>query len=408
MKKNLLLFALFLASFATTCSAKWELVKEMNAAYGFFITSEGTMLLSNYDDYFDDGCIYVSDDDGVNWTKTNAPGHFYCEYYEVDGHVFATGYGANIARSDDDGHTWKVINYSSALKGLPSATLDNFIGTACYGITYHNGSLYIGDYMFGVLATDDWGETWRQVDPDGISYDVEDKSGKGGKAIENIYHLSEYNGTLLCHGLYKVYRFNDATGKWVYVRKSNNMAVHTIFKGELVTGCSMPNESMSTPFLYRTTDLKKWTNVKHPTGVADTNVRALSSDDNRIYAALQYGGVYMTSNFGTTWHFISEGLPHVYNEWEAKFEESYISTLQLVPTQDYLYAVMYNEPWNIDQHSSGLYRISMAELDAIDPTAISTVAAPLAPAAQPYALDGRRAAAGQKGVFVERGRKVVR
>lgn len=408
MKKTLLLFALFLASFAT-CSAKWEYVKELNAAYGFFITKDGTMLLSNYDFYFDDGGIFVSDDNGTTWTKSNAADHFYCEYYEAGGYVFACGYGANVARSADGGHTWQVLNYASALKGLPYADASSIEGTACYGITCHDGRLYIGDYMYGVLSTDDWGETWSQVDPEGLMYEVSDKGGKGSKAIENIYHLSEYNGTLLCHGLYNVFRFDDASGKWVYVRQSNDMAVHTVFHGELFTGCSMPNENASTPFLYRTTDLNKWSSVPHPDGVIDTNVRALSSDACRIYAALQYGGVFMTSDEGKTWHHVSEGLPHVYNEWEEKYEESFISTLQLVPTKDYLYAVMYNEPWNIDQHTSGLYRISMAELEAIDPTGIATVmATPAVPAAPCYTLDGRLAKSGQKGCFIEGGQKILR
>lgn len=403
MKKTLLLLALFLASFAT-CSAKWEMVYELNAAYGFFITKDGTMLISNYDSYFDDGGIFVSDDNGATWTKTNATDHYYNEYFEADGHVFAAGYGANIARSDDGGHTWKVINYGSALKGLPHATSDNISGTACYGITSHDGRLYAADYMYGVIASDDWGETWSPVDPDGLSYETEGKDGKGGKAIENLYKISEYNGTLLAHGLYKLYAFDDATGKWKALRNSNNMAVYTVFNGELFTGCSMPNESMSTPFLYRTTDLRKWTNVGHPDGVLDTNVRALASDDCRIYAALQYGGVYMTSDCGKTWHFISDGLPRVYNEWEEKYEDYFISTLQVVPTKDYLYALMYNEPWNVDQHSSGLYRISMDELEEVDPTGIGAIlATSAAPAPSLYSLDGRRAKAGQKGCFIEGG-----
>lgn len=409
MKHFLLLLSLFFAS-TSSFAAEWELVHELNAAYGLYVTKDGTMLMSNYDFYFEDGGIFVSDDQGATWTKTDVADHYYNEYFEVDDYVFAAGYGANIARSNDGGHTWQVLNYASALKGLPNATADNISGTACYGITCHDGRLYAADYMYGVIASDDWGETWSPVDPDGLSYETEGKDGKGGKAIENLYKISEYNGTLIAHGLYKIYALDDATGTWKALRNSNNMAVYTIFHGELFTGCSMPNENMSTPFLYRTTDLKTWKHVGHPEGVLDTNIRALTSDESRIYAALQYGGVFMTSDCGQTWHFISEGLPHVYNMYEGYFYDDYIlSTLQLVATKDYLYALMYNEPWNIDQHTSGLYRISMAELEEIDPTGINATTIPLsAPAAPTFSLDGRRTKVAQKGCVIEGNKKVLR
>lgn len=406
MKKILLLFALIFSA-VQTYAAEWELLHEQSAAYGFFITQEGVMLLSDYDDMSTSGGIFYSEDNGLSWEKSNAKDFYYSKFLEVGDYVFAVGYKCRIARSEDGGRTWDILNYSRACQGLPNATTSNLNSSAAYGIVYHNNRLYVSDFSFGVVASDDWGETWEQVDPESMTQNVDDGGKGGGKLIENLYMLSEYDGTLLAYGLYNVYKYDDTTGKWSIIRGSNCMAVNTIFHGALFTGCSMPNDNFDTPFLYRTTDLKKWSAVAHPTGVMDTNVRALSSDQCRIYAALQWGGVYMTSDEGATWHKLCDGLPHVLEYGTNKETDMLLSTLQVWPAKDYLYAVIYNEPWNDNQHTSGLYRISMADLEAIDPTSVSTVQLP-AVQGLTYDLLGRRSANANQGVQIVDGKKMIR
>lgn len=406
MKKILLLFALILSSIQTF-AAEWEMLREQNAAYGFYITQEGVMLLSDYDDYTKTGGIFYSEDNGISWEKSNAKDFYYSKFLEVGDYVYAVGYKCRVARSEDGGRTWDILNYSRALEGLPSATADNLESSAAYGITYHKGRLYVADFSFGVVSSDDWGETWEQVSPQSMMQDVDDGGKGGGKAIENLYMLSEYNDILLAYGLYNVYRYNDSTKKWTVLRHSNCMAVNTIFHDKLFTGCSMPNENFDTPFLYCTSNLIKWSNVAHPDGVIDTNVRALASDEARIYAALQFGGVYMTSNEGESWTKICEGLPHPIDFSTGKEASSYLSTLQLWPAKDYLYAVMYNEPWNESQHTSGLYRIKMSDLEVLDPTGVESIST-TQPATTAYDLLGRRANAADKGISIRGGKKVIK
>lgn len=407
MKKILLVFALIVSCLQAS-AAEWELLREQNAAYGFFITQEGVMLLSDYDDFSTSGGIFYSEDNGLTWERSNAKDFYYSKFIEAGDYVYAVGYKCRVARSEDGGRTWEILNYSRALNGLPYATTDNFNSSAAYGIAFHNGRLYVADFSFGVVVSDDCGETWQQVDPESLMQDVDDGGKGGGKMIENLYMLSEYDGTLIAYGLYNVFKLNDETGKWEYVRGSNCMAVNTVFHGELFTGCSMPNDNFDTPFLHRTTDLKQWGAVSHPAGVMDTNVRALTSDNARIYAALQWGGVYMTSDEGATWHHISKGLPHTIDYSTGKESSNYLSTLQLWPAQDYLYAVMYNEPWNESQHTSGLYRIKMSDLEDIDPTGIATVVAAPVTTLPAYDLQGRPAAANHRGLSVTAGKKIVR
>lgn len=408
MKKLLFLFVSIIIS-VSAYAAEWEMLREQNAAYGFFITNEGVMLLSDYDDFTKTGGIFYSEDNGLSWEKSNAKDFYYSKFIEAGDYVFAVGYKCRVARSEDGGRTWDILNYSRACSGLPNATTDNLNSSAAYGIVYHNGRLYVSDFSFGVVASDDWGETWTQVDPESMMQDVDDGGKGGGKMIENLYMLSEYNGTLMAHGLYNVYAFDDETQKWSDLTWSNCMAVYTVFNGKYFAGRSMPNDDFNSPFLLSTSDLKNWTNIGHPTGVADTNVRALTSDNARIYAALQWGGVYMTSDEGKTWHEINNGLPHVLEYGTGKDTGMILSTLQVWAAKDYLYAVIYNEPWNESQHTSGLYRIKMSDLELMDPTGVQSVALS-ADNADAYDMQGRRVSshADSKGIYIVGGKKFVK
>lgn len=406
MKKFLLLFALVLSS-VQAFAAEWEMLREQNAAYGFYITKEGIMLLSDYDDFTKSGGIFYSEDNGLSWEKSNAKDFYYSKFIEAGSYIFAVGYKCRVARSEDGGRTWDILNYSRACNGLPNATTDNLNSSAAYGIVYHNERLYVSDFSFGVVASNDWGETWEKVDPESMMQDVDDGGKGGGKMIENLYMLSEYDGTLMAHGLYNVYKFNDVTQSWEYLTWSNCMAVYTVFNGKYFAGRSMPNDDFNSPFLLCTSDLKNWTNIGHPTGVADCNIRALTSDNARIYAALQWGGVYMTSDEGQTWHEINKGLPHVLEYGTGKDTGMLLSTLQVWAAKDYLYAVIYNEPWNESQHTSGLYRIKMSDLEVLDPTGVESVSTSQ-PATTVYDLLGRRASAADKGVYICNGKKVIK
>lgn len=407
MKKILLLFVSIIIS-VSAYAAEWEMLHEQNAAYGFYITQEGVMLLSDYDDFTKAGGIFYSEDNGLSWEKSNAKNFYYSKFIEAGDYIYAVGYSCRVARSEDGGRTWDILNYNRALNGLPYASLDNFNSSAAYGIVYHNGRLYVSDFSFGVVASDDWGETWTSVDAESMMQDVDDGGKGGGKMIENLYMLSEYNGTLLAHGLYNVYAFNDETQKWSYLTWSNCMAVYTVFNGKYFAGRSMPNDDFNSPFLLGTSDLKNWTNISHPSNEMSTNVRALTSDGARIYAAIQFGAVYMTSDEGETWYNISAGLPHIVDPYTNKESDAYYSVLQLCPSKDYLYAVVYNEPWNEFQHTSGLYRIKMSDLEEINPTGIQSTML-RATSAENYDLQGRRVNnAAAKGLYIVGDKKIIK
>lgn len=153
--RSLLLF-LLLFFVSINSYADWELVKQLDATYATFVTKSGNILLSDFR-IERDGGIYISTNEGDTWTKTNAKDYNYNKFVEVGNYIFAIGYGANIARSSDGGHTWTECTYANAVRDIFSE--DNMPYTVCYACAYHKNKLYVADFcggwyiVFGRLRT---------------------------------------------------------------------------------------------------------------------------------------------------------------------------------------------------------------------------------------------------------------
>ena len=414
MKKSLLLTATLALSLlcSTPAKAEWELMHEQNATYTFHITKDGTMLLSDFL-WEMNGGIYISEDHGATWTHTGAKDYNYSNFYEFGDYIYAIGYGCHIARSEDGGHTWDILYYGRALEeaGVPHANPDNLESSQVQAMALYNDKLYVADCNFGVVMSDDWGETWKTTDYKSLSYEVDD-GGKGdGTAIDFLYNLVVYNGKLMATALYRCYEYLPATNKWKVIRNDSNVtAVWTIFNNTLYVGRSIFNMSTEIPFLMKTNDLKTWKDTGRPSNTVDTNVRALYSDKDCIYAGLQNGGLYFSYDGGATWNCCNEGLPHRYEN--GKLTEEYQHLLRIISDDEYVYVAMYNEPWNESEHSSGVYRISRYELDGFRPAGIGELANETSPIKEEreglFDLTGRRVNNCMPGISIQSGKKVIR
>lgn len=340
--------------------AKWELFKQLDATHSVHITKSGVMLLSDYN-YDRKGGIYYSTDKGATWTKAGIADYNYNKFFETDEYVFALGYSGRIARSDDEGKTWEILNYTLPLKGLvPDEDLEY---TACYGMAYHKGKLFIGDFVGGgVLYSEDMGETWNLTDRTSLSVALPDnpetKADKDNKAVENIYNVVSFNGNLYAFGLYCIYKYVEESNSWQVIRyDSNFMAQATIFKDRLYCGRSTPNETIDSPFLEWTYDGEEWGWSARPEGQVDTNVRTIGHDDNNLYVGLQTRGMYYSVDEGDTWINISEGLPYM-NDFVT---DMYISPLQIVTDDEYIYVAMFEHMFS-NRKVSGLYRMAKKDL----------------------------------------------
>lgn len=357
-----MLFGVFLSLLLPPTAAAqnqtpWEQVKSCKATYAFHITENGTWLISDY--LFDQtGGIQVSKDGGATWSKAGVADYNYNGFFEAGDYVFATGAAGRIARSADGGSTWELLNYTRAMQGVLDEELWDY--TQCYAIELHKGRLYIGDFSGGgVMCSDDFGETWRQVGHESLTYTIE-AEGKGSQtATENLYNLASYNGSLYCFGLYYVFRLNEETGNWEVVRNDSNfMSRSVVHQGRLCCGRSVTNYDFGTPFIETIEEDGSWGEVQRPSGLMDNNIRAIGSDGDCLYVGLQNGGFYYTPDGGDNWADLNNGYPvsYVQDGWTY-----YLSPMTITATDDYVYVALYDTPWA--QHdNSGVWRIPKASL----------------------------------------------
>ena len=343
MKKVFLKTFIFLslASFLSPKSfaAEWEQIMTNPNTYAHFITSAGVQLVSDYSDYRDGG-IFRSQDGGMIWEDCGVEDYWYSKFYETGEYVFAIGSSCRIARSNDKGITWEMLDYSEPLKSYYSPEMLEM--TCCYAITELNGSLYIGDFISGiVLRSENYGDTWEETDRESLIINV-----NGEKILDPVYNLVGYDGKIYSFGLYSVHTLDPAEGVWHELPISSNcMAISVIMDDLLICGRSMPDESPSTSFLLYT-DGTSWNTIDRPQ-TPDNNVRALHSDGNWLFAANSGGPVWYTDNFGDQWQ-LADGLPEL------------LFPLTLSTDDKYLYTALYSPlP---DDLLSGVWRISKEDL----------------------------------------------
>lgn len=341
-------------------NAQWEFFKQLDAAQAVHITKGGVMLISDYN--FDRlGGIHYSTDKGATWTKCDIADFNYNKFYETDEYVFALGYSGRIARSDDEGKTWELINYTLPLKGIiPQADLES---DACYGMTLHHGKLFICDFVGGgVLYSEDMGESWNLTDRASLSITLsggkaETRAGKDDTTVEAIYNVISFNDELYAFGVYCVYKYDEANNSWIRIRNDSNfMAVGTTFKGKMYCGRSTMNSTINSPFLEWTEDGVDWGWSARPDDTTDTNVRAIANDAHNLYVGMQTEGFYYSTDEGDTWHNISEGLP--YND----LIKQYLSPLQIVTDDEYVYVAMFELSFAQNHLQSGIYRYAKKDL----------------------------------------------
>lgn len=331
-----------LVAIALSASAEWEQFMSLPCTYAHFVTSEGIHLVSDLRDEQDGGITY-SDDNGQTWVKTDLKDYWFSNFYEADGYVFATAGACRIARSEDGGRTWDILNYSKTVSPfIDPKALDS---TCCYAITSLDGVLYIGDFCGGgILRSEDYGETWETTDRESLLINV----GAAEPLMDSFYNLTAFNGKIYCFGLYSVHSLDVANGKttWdVEPINSNFMSSVTVMGDKLIGGRSLMNFGTDIEYLV-CYDGNEWGQIPRP-DTDDNNVRAILADGELLITAHHGGPVYYTNNFGESWN-VTEGLP------------AYTYPLSLVADEKYVYTAIYSPvPTNT---ASGVWRIAKSEL----------------------------------------------
>lgn len=364
MKNYKNFFSVILVFVALACSsgayAAWEQIQVLPAAQNVFVAPNGNLISSDFIFEYTGG-IWYSQDKGTTWTKCDVEDHAYTLMVQAGDYIIASGEGCNLARSNDNGITWEVLNYGYMFVDYISE--EGVEWDVAYAMTYYNNKLYVADLGGGgVIFSEDFGETWTLTDRESLKYDTGSSKSvaKGdGTALDSYYNLAENNGRLLLFGMYFIYRLNEDGHTWELLRTDSNfMGVSAKWEDKLVCGRAIPNYTDQVPFLEYTADGgTSWGEVPRPEGMIDNNVRAMHSDEMGMYVALQNGGMYFTEDFGTTWSNISDGMPYTTTDAGDLYEAPLIITSDA----DYVYVAIYKEPW-LQSNVSGVYRLAKSSL----------------------------------------------
>ncbi len=258
-----------------------------------------------------DSGMYRSNDNGNSWIKLGFPSGYVSALKENGTDIFA-GTGGGAIHSRDGGMNWTDA-------GLGNHRI--------------NGFAMIGPYEFaggeGLFLSTDHGDNWTAMDsgltntyvlalavigtevfagtPDGVFRSID--SGRtwslaGSKAsIVNISVLAVLGHTLFVgtdgQG---VYHTSDDGGSWSVdtVGLLDPNVVSLVVSGTALFAGTVTG-------VFRSTDRGDvWTK----TGMTFIDIAALAVEDTNLYAGTDGGGIFRSSNEGTSWVSASTGLPH--------------------------------------------------------------------------------------------------
>lgn len=213
--------------------------------------------------------IFKSVDAGENWTKTSPDNSNFKDIKIRPGsvtHAYAIS-NRGFYRSVDGGDSWTLV--PPATGGYPSG------GRHVIGVTPANDSLVYmisGDAKYqGCFLSRDFGQTWltQSTTPNILGYEYDGSDAKSQAGYDLMIHVDPVNPMLVFAGGINIWKSTDGGKKWT---------ITSHWWGDR-------------------------TNEVH----ADQHAFAYNPLNSRIYAGND-GGVYYTSNQGSSWTEISEGL----------------------------------------------------------------------------------------------------
>lgn len=348
--------ALVLLACAAGANAQWTKSLEIPGAYAVFSTSQNTLLATSWDyDNPNSKAIYRSTDAGKTWTATKARQNYYTNYCEADGKIFVNAEGCRVARSDDDGQTWMILNYQELAAKYASEKELPYI--QAYGICYDPElkRLYVAVFSptVGVIYSDDFGETWKVTHRQSQLLDF----GGGVQEMDTYYNMAFFNGKAYVMGLYTVKVYDPKTDRWTnLIHNCQALGVVTEKDGRLFLGHGMEIEPGY--FLLSTPDGKVYTKHPLPNDEVYAYVRALNSDDKNIYVGVRDVYVRYSPDNATTWYEAGKGLPRYHYTSLANDNEN-------------LYVAVYHA----DKAKSGIWQIAKADLNKVPVNGIEGAAA---------------------------------
>lgn len=353
---------------AASAISQWECSLKLTAADAVFVTSKGTVLAADNDFHFaPTSGIHYSTDEGDTWTQADVMPYLYNYFFEAGDYVFALGESARIARSEDDGKTWIVLNYERCIEDLVEPSEMEYVTgyTASYDPELKRIYVPIYSSTVGVIYSDDFGVTWNLADRESLMLHFDDTD-----AIDTLYGSSFFNGKLYVHGIYFIYAYDPDADKWSFVLtpeskpyNSNFLCVLAQRDGVLYAARAMEDQDPEKAFVQYTTDMVHWEKFGHPSNILTNYVRSIVTDEEYLYAATINLGIYRTKDKGEHWEYIGDGMP-LHPQYAPCFADRSVA---LALSENYLFVAQHD----FFNATSGIYRVKRGEDMGIDADIVS-------------------------------------
>jgi len=231
---------------------------------------------------------YRSLDNGANWTLKNngiSSDYFIFSGIVRDGSNLVvaasnTQFQVNTYRSTDEGTNWTAGTTMPPWFFLPAQ------------IIAKDGRLFAATYSSGVFMSTNYGDSWAAAN--------------NGIPFTSIDAIAVHNNDLFAAGN-EVYRSTDDGANWTLA--NTGIPSFAGINKLASTGSSLYATRAYSSSVYRTTDMgTSWTAVTPLPGPGGTD---LISSGTNLLAGVINAGVYLSSNGGTSWTNVRDGLPTV-------------------------------------------------------------------------------------------------
>lgn len=327
--KTILFIVVFTAS--NLIFSAWQQVNGLNGLNIFCMTNTGGVLIAGSStSILTNGNLYLSNDGGANWslinTGFNLSGIFALEY--KDNIVFAGTYEDGLFKSTNNGLNWLQVNINS---------------------NPNTGVFELGTSSMNLFAYTNTGQAYYVTTNNGNNWSV--PAGMTGGVMNYLYNN---NGTFYActyKGLYRStnngFNWQQAGNNGLPTNPDGSKRLASVIKtGNTIFGSTIiPSDG-----IYKSTDEgNNWTNG----GIfftSDGYIEDFTSSGNMIFAGIYSGnsteyGVLMTTNSGTGWTYLNNGLPQG------------VHINDLMVAGNYLYAAT---------NQQGIWRININEITAVN------------------------------------------
>jgi hypothetical protein len=246
------------------------------------LVASGTNLYAGIDGYG----VFLSTNNGASWTAVNeglprlpydTTQYFSVGCLAVSGtNLFAgtgqrsyyrgwDGAGAGVFLSTNNGASWTAVN-----EGLPSSTYDTTQYTSVGCLAVSGTNLFAGTYAAGVFRSTNNGTSWTVVN-EGLP--------------SSTYDTTKYYPSIQCLAVSGTNLYAGIDGYGVFLSTNNGASWTAVNEG-------LPSSTYDTTKYY-------------------PSIRCLVASGTNLYAGIDRYGVFLSTNNGASWTAVNEGLPRL-------------------------------------------------------------------------------------------------